>query len=109
MDSVAVTRVLLWWVSPFGNPRINAYLRLPVAYRSLSRPSSALSAKAFPLRPLQLNLFVAKSASFRFQPKLKASLRSLAPHLKIKPASLGFDFAMVLSLTTVVVRFYCKN
>ena len=34
----------------------NAYLRLPMAYRSLSRPSSALSAKAFPLRPLQLNL-----------------------------------------------------
>ena len=45
----------------------NAYLRLPMAYRSLSRPSSALSAKAFPLRPLQLNLFVAKSASLRFQ------------------------------------------
>ena len=60
-------RVLLCRVSPFGNPRINAYLRLPVAYRSLSRPSSALSAKAFPLRPLQLNLFVAKSASLRFQ------------------------------------------
>ena len=37
-------------ISPFGNLRINAYLRLPVAYRSLSRPSSAPSAKAFPLR-----------------------------------------------------------
>ena len=56
MDSVNVTGVLLRWVSPFGNPRIKAHLRLPVAYRSLSRPSSALSAKAFPLRPLQLNL-----------------------------------------------------
>ena len=33
-------------VSPFGNLRIKGYLRLPEAYRSLSRPSSALSAKA---------------------------------------------------------------
>ena len=37
-------------VSPFGNLRINGYLRLPEAYRSLSRPSSALSAKASTLR-----------------------------------------------------------
>ena len=44
------TRVLLWWVSPFGNLRINAHLQLPEAYRSLSRPSSAPDAKAFPLR-----------------------------------------------------------
>ena len=50
-----VDGVLLHRVSPFGNPRIKAHLRLPVAYRSLSRPSSALSAKAFPLRPLQLD------------------------------------------------------
>ena len=28
------------WVVPFGNPRINGHLRLPAAYRSLSRPSS---------------------------------------------------------------------
>ena len=55
MNSVCVDRVLLCRVSPFGNPRIKAHLRLPVAYRSLSRPSSALSAKAFPLRPLQLD------------------------------------------------------
>ena len=49
-DSMHVDRVLLCRVSPFGNPRINAYVQLPVAYRSLSRPSSALDAKAFPLR-----------------------------------------------------------
>ena len=30
------------WVAPFGNPRINACVQLPVAYRSLSRPSSPL-------------------------------------------------------------------
>ena len=49
-DSTHDTRVLLWWVSPFGNLRINGYLLLPEAYRSLSRPSSAPDAKAFPLR-----------------------------------------------------------
>ena len=38
------------WVSPFGNLRIKAHLQLPVDYRSLSRPSSAPNAKAFPLR-----------------------------------------------------------
>ena len=32
------------------------YLLLPVAYRSLSRPSSAPDAKAFPLRSFQLDL-----------------------------------------------------
>ena len=39
-------------IAPFGYPRINACLRLPVAFRSLLRPSSAPSAKAFPLRSL---------------------------------------------------------
>ena len=34
------------WVPSFGNLRIIGYLLLPVAYRSLSRPSSAPSAKA---------------------------------------------------------------
>ena len=49
-DSMHATGVLLQWVSPFGNLRINGYLLLPEAYRSLSRPSSAPDAKAFPLR-----------------------------------------------------------
>ena len=43
-------------VPPFGNPRINAYLRLPLAYRSLSRPSSAISAMASTLRSCSLDL-----------------------------------------------------
>ena len=34
------------WVAPFGNPRIKACSRLPVAYRNVLRPSSPLSAKA---------------------------------------------------------------
>ena len=44
------------WVSSFRDPRINAYLQLPEAYRSLSRLSSAPSAKAFALRPCSLDL-----------------------------------------------------
>ena len=38
-------------VSPFGNLRINSYLPIPAAYRSLSRPSSPLEAKASPVCP----------------------------------------------------------
>ena len=37
-------------VSPFGNLRINACLQLPVAYRSLPRPSSPSHAKASTMR-----------------------------------------------------------
>ena len=52
MDLPYSTKVLPWWVSPFGNPGINGYLLLPQAYRSLSRPSSAPDAKSFSLRSL---------------------------------------------------------
>ena len=41
INNVAITKV-----SPFGYPRIVAYLQLPMAFRSLSRPSSAPSAQA---------------------------------------------------------------
>ena len=51
-DSTHVDRVLLCRVSPFGNLWVNAHVQLTTAYRSLSRPSSAPDAKAFPLRSL---------------------------------------------------------
>ena len=51
-DSTQDDSVLHCRVSPFGNLRIEAYLQLPEAYRSLSRPSSAPDAKAFTMRPL---------------------------------------------------------
>ena len=54
-DSQHVTGGLLQWVAPFGYLRINAHLQLPEAFRSLSRPSSAPDAKAFPLRSYSLN------------------------------------------------------
>ncbi len=43
------------WVAPFGNPRINACLQLPEAYRCLPRPSSAPSAKASAVCSYSLN------------------------------------------------------
>ena len=45
-----------WRVVPFGNPRIKGYLHLPVAYRSLSRPSSPEWAKASTIRPCLLSV-----------------------------------------------------
>ena len=56
MDSSYGTWGFLMWVSPFRYLRINAYLQLPVAFRSLSRLSSALSAKASTLRSWLFNL-----------------------------------------------------
>ena len=44
------------WVSPFRDLRVNGYLLLTAAYRSLSRLSSALSAKASTLRSSSLDL-----------------------------------------------------
>ena len=56
MYSVYVSWFFTMRVSPFGNLRIEAYLQLPAAYRSLSRPSSALDAKAFTLCSSSLEL-----------------------------------------------------
>ena len=50
MDWRMDDRGLLCRVSPFRYLRINGYLLLPEAFRSLSRLSSALSAKASTLR-----------------------------------------------------------
>ena len=44
------------WVSPFRYLRIYGYLLLPAAFRSLSRLSSALSAKASALCSFLLDL-----------------------------------------------------
>ena len=74
------------WVAPFGNLRLNGYLLLPAAYRSLSRPSSAPDAKAFPLRSFQLDLLNAPSASLPFHLSAARSFRFLRAEL---PENLG--------------------
>ena len=55
MDSSCSDGGFLRRVSPFRNPWIKGYLLLPMAYRSLSRLSSALSAKASAPCSFQLN------------------------------------------------------
>ena len=47
-------------VAPFGHPRISGHLRLPAAFRSLSRPSSPPEAQASPVRPCSLPRRVAR-------------------------------------------------
>ena len=51
-------------VSPFGYLRIYAYLQLPAAFRSLSRPSSASNAKAFTLCSSSLELHELRKSFF---------------------------------------------
>ena len=82
--------VLLRRVAPFGYLRIDAYVPLPVAFRSLSRPSSAPDAKAFPLRSFSLDLRQNESKYLVFTQasKLKDFVSFfLPPH---EPISLGF-------------------
>ncbi len=55
MDSHTDTWSLSMWVPPFRHPWISGYLLLPTAFRSLSRLSSALSAKASALCSFLLN------------------------------------------------------
>ena len=73
MDWRMDDRGLLCRVSPFGYLRINGYLHLPAAFRSLLRPSSALSAKASTLRSFWLT-----SSSCHGRIKCDRSFRDVA-------------------------------
>ena len=66
MDSRCTPWLFTMGVSPFGNLRIEAYLQLPAAYRSLSRPSSASGAKAFALCSSLLELSLLWFSFFYF-------------------------------------------
>ena len=54
-------------VSPFGHPRINGYLPLPAAFRSLSRPSSAPGAEAS--APRDFRIYIPKNTLRSFVAK----------------------------------------
>ena len=56
IDSVHGTWTPSMWVSPFRHLRIIGYLLLPTAFRSLSRLSSALGARASSLRSFLADL-----------------------------------------------------
>ena len=97
MDSVTDDGFLIRRVSPFGNLRIDAYVPLPGAYRSLSRPSSAPDAKAFPLCSLSLDLLVLKNyaGSIRF-PSVEIAVTQLLQTLPSVAflSSLSVQFSM---------------
>jgi hypothetical protein len=56
----------LWWVSPFGNLRIIGLSHLPTAYRSVTRPSSPLYAKASIECPFALDCVNAQEYGYLF-------------------------------------------
>ena len=110
-------------VPPFGNLRILAYLQLPEAYRSLSRPSSAISAMASTLRSCsldlassrqlllpkttessnQLRLFVVCFFPVQFSRCVEVSLRFSFPAFRL---SVSFRFQPLLSIQpSVSIRF----
>ena len=71
-------------VSPFGHLWINACLRLPTAFRSLPRPSSAISARASSLCSYSLDLF-------GFHTSLSGHASTLVLSLCLSRASLASD------------------
>ena len=87
-------------VPPFGYPWITAYLRLPMAFRSLSRPSSAISALASTLRSFSLDL--ASSA-----PRLPKTLSRSAARgsssfvVPVQFSRCVFEFSLARSLKTI--------
>ena len=84
-------------VSPFGYLRISAHLQLPEAFRSLSRPSSAPDAKAFPLRSFLLDL-TSEVSLRRFGPNIRDQSNFLVL-LKFELCRLHF-FGSVLPFPT---------
>ena len=85
-DSLHADRGSLCRVSPFRYLRIIGYVLLPEAFRSLSRLSSALSAKASTLRPYYFN----RSRNDRIT-------RSSVSSLMYSVTSAGFVFFLSLS------------
>ena len=71
-----IHRVRPVWVSPFRHLRITGHVPLPAAFRSLSRLSSALSAKASALRLSLLDLpwLHSVAAAFSFSRKKQSCL-----------------------------------
>ena len=68
-------------VPPFGYLRINVYLQLPAAFRSLSRPSSAISALASTLRSSSLDLASTTSPFLRLL-RWESNLICEFPHVR---------------------------
>ena len=89
------------WVSPFRHLRVSGYVLLSAAFRSLSRLSSALSAKASALCPSLLNLVWYRMHSVAC-PGMVFFLLSMQPHtvfygrMVLFPARFLFPFRVRL-------------
>ena len=82
-------------VPPFGHPRIKGRLHLPAAFRSLSRPSSPLGARASSVRP-SLSSPTRGQSSLDLDPGLLFSMSMCVLELS---AQCGSDSAGVTSVT----------
>ena len=78
----------------------NGYLLLPVAFRSLSRPSSALGAQAFTIRSLQLNLWL----QLNFALLCQTTHRSAVMYYMYTPFSLAC-FPCIARLSCAIIIF----
>ena len=102
-------------VPAFGHLRIYAHLQLPVAFRSLSRPSSALDAKASSVRSFFAQSF--ESLRLVFLPEIKKlsfqslfsfflarHLLSILPFIKFRTKSLTY-FNAYYSFSLLLLSF----
>ncbi len=87
-------------VSPFGNPRIDACTRLPEAYRSVPRPSSAFGAKASTVSPYYLAHVMQRNRTSSISFFLFVNLRSI---------QLVRCWAVILSLLAVSAAAGCSQ
>ena len=72
-----MTDLAIGRVSPFGHPGITAHVQLPQAYRSLSRPSSPLDAKASTVCLIAFDLKFVRVAGWT---RIPAAQPVLIPH-----------------------------
>ena len=105
MDSLNGDRGLLCRVPPFGDLRVEGYLRLTAAFRSLLRPSSALSAKASTLRSCLLTsihhlpaslTFMVMASGTRVSPAGRLSIVSDLVSYVLTPVLISFQILLVI-------------
>ena len=106
MDWRMDDRSLSCRVSPFRNLRVSGYLLLSAAYRSLSRLSSALSAKASTLRSFYLDHFSAAVLLLSFSLSLH-SVAGMKKHGRILSFLISYFVCFVYIHFHVYPRMSC--
>ena len=111
MDSVNDPRFFSVGVSPFGNLRVDAYFQLSAAYRRLSRPSSALDAKAFTLCSSSLEQSFASFSSSLLKAENKSVLLAWVSQIIVglcrfnKKASFSCYVTLFVCVTTCLLPY----